>query len=207
LVFQYIYFAFAFIFALTVFQNVTADVIKAIAQYGFETSPYPVVLSIENHCSLDQQKTLARIMVETFKEKLAMPIKSADGKVPVLPSPIELKYKILIKGKRVADATADEEEEEDDEDDEGGTTPKVRTEEEKAAAAAKKKKKSVSKTHPDLSNITYLGTGKVKAFTAEVSNAIPADMMASYSEPKTLKTMKNPDKVEGWIEHNKTHLR
>jgi hypothetical protein len=73
--------------------------------------------------------------------------------------------------------------------------------------AASKKKKAALKTHPDLSAITYLGTGKVKAFTPEVSGSIPADMMASYAEGKTYKFAKNPDKVEGWIAHNKNHLR
>ena len=72
--------------------------IRAIAEYGFQTSPYPIVLSIENHCCLDQQKTLAKIMVDVLKDKLALPIKTADGSsVEVLPSPMELKYKVLIK--------------------------------------------------------------------------------------------------------------
>ena len=37
--------------------------IEAIMKYSFENSPYPVVLSIENHCSLDQQRIMAKIMV------------------------------------------------------------------------------------------------------------------------------------------------
>jgi hypothetical protein len=73
-------------------------VIRAIAEYGFVTSPYPVVLSIENHCCLEQQKVLAKIMVDVLKDKLAMPLKSADGSIiTTLPSPMELKYKVLIK--------------------------------------------------------------------------------------------------------------
>lgn len=78
---------------------------------------------------------------------------------------------------------------------------------EEGEGKSSKKKKAHSKTHPDLSAITYLGTGKVKAFTPEISASIPADMMASYGEGKTFKLAKNPDKVEGWIEHNKAHLR
>jgi hypothetical protein len=197
-------------------------VIRAIAEYGFVTSPYPVVLSIENHCCFDQQKVLAKIMMDVLKDKLAMPLKNADGSpVTALPSPMELKYKVLIKGKRLsAKDSADEEAEEDeeDEDEEDGApasskkSPKVVSEGIKSPTEAEKdkaskKKKSNPKTHPDLSAITYLGTGKVKAFTPDVSGAIPADMMASYAEGKTYKLAKNPDKVEGWIEHNKKHLR
>lgn len=73
------------------------DVIRAIAEYGFVTSPYPVVLSIENHCCLDQQKTLAKIMLDVLKDKLAMPVRHADGSpVTTLPSPMELKHKVCF---------------------------------------------------------------------------------------------------------------
>ena len=39
------------------------DVIEAIMKYAFENSPYPVVLSIENHCCLNQQRIMAKTMV------------------------------------------------------------------------------------------------------------------------------------------------
>ncbi|KAJ1426888.1 PLC-like phosphodiesterase [Ochromonadaceae sp. CCMP2298] len=172
------------------------DVIKAIAEYSFSTSPYPLVLSIENHCSYDQQRILAKIMIELFKEKLAIPLKKADGsRVEMLPSPVDLKFKILIKGKRAAEVGL-EEDSDDDEDEE----------EEGAGDKKKKKKDQEATTHPDLSAITYLGTGKVKTFTPDPDKLIAADMMASYGETKTMKSMKNPDKAAGWIEHNKSHL-
>jgi hypothetical protein len=69
-----------------------------------------------------------------------------------------------------------------------------------------KEAKASHKIHPDLSSITYLSTGKVKAFTPEVSASIACDMMASYSENKALKALKSPTKMDGWIEHNKNHL-
>lgn len=44
-----------------------ADVLKdAIKRYAFFTSPYPVILSIENHLSIPQQK----VMIRQFKEIL-----------------------------------------------------------------------------------------------------------------------------------------
>ena len=43
------------------------DVLKdAIKRYAFHTSPYPVILSIENHLSIPQQK----VMVKQFKKIL-----------------------------------------------------------------------------------------------------------------------------------------
>uniref|UniRef100_A0A673IEQ0 Phosphoinositide phospholipase C n=1 Tax=Sinocyclocheilus rhinocerous TaxID=307959 RepID=A0A673IEQ0_9TELE len=35
------------------------DVIEAIKEYAFKTSQYPVILSLENHCSVEQQKIMA----------------------------------------------------------------------------------------------------------------------------------------------------
>ena len=37
------------------------DVVVAIARNAFVTSPYPVILSIENHCSIQQQQKMAII--------------------------------------------------------------------------------------------------------------------------------------------------
>ena len=45
-----------------------SDVLNdAIKRYAFYASPYPVILSVENHLSIPQQK----IMVKLFKEILA----------------------------------------------------------------------------------------------------------------------------------------
>jgi hypothetical protein len=77
------------------------DVISCINENAFKVSPYPVILSIENHCGIEQQEVMAKHMVEIFKDKLQMPISNVDK----LPSPEELKGKIIIKGKRLSDQT------------------------------------------------------------------------------------------------------
>jgi hypothetical protein len=71
---------------------------------------------------------------------------------------------------------------------------------------SKSSKKASHKVHPDLSAITFLGTGKVKAFTKDISDALACDMMASYGETKVNKNLKNPEVVNGWIYHNQNHL-
>ena len=72
------------------------DIITAINEYAFVDSFYPVILSLENHCSVPQQIKMAEFMVRTFGDALATPRLAEDGR---LPSPEALRGKILIKGK------------------------------------------------------------------------------------------------------------
>ncbi|RXM98705.1 1-phosphatidylinositol 4,5-bisphosphate phosphodiesterase eta-1 [Acipenser ruthenus] len=76
------------------------DVIETINKYAFVKNEFPVILSIENHCSILQQKKIAQYLKEIFGEKLDLGgVLTRDSKQ--LPSPISLKGKILIKGKRL----------------------------------------------------------------------------------------------------------
>lgn len=45
------------------------DVIKAINEHAFATSEYPVILSIEDNCSLPQQRRMAHAL-QVFNFKL-----------------------------------------------------------------------------------------------------------------------------------------
>ncbi|KAH8929263.1 PLC-like phosphodiesterase, partial [Atractiella rhizophila] len=76
------------------------DAFTAIDKYAFVASPYPVILSIEVHCNMAQQDKLADIMKECFGEKLVhRSIDEREQDIQVLPSPEELKYRILVKAK------------------------------------------------------------------------------------------------------------
>uniref|UniRef100_A0A7N8YFT1 1-phosphatidylinositol 4,5-bisphosphate phosphodiesterase n=1 Tax=Mastacembelus armatus TaxID=205130 RepID=A0A7N8YFT1_9TELE len=79
------------------------DVIQAIKETAFVTSDYPVILSFENHCSKPQQYKMAKYCEEIFGEFL---LKQPLENYPIeparpLPSPNDLKRKILIKNKRL----------------------------------------------------------------------------------------------------------
>ncbi|XP_053317978.1 1-phosphatidylinositol 4,5-bisphosphate phosphodiesterase zeta-1 [Spea bombifrons] len=74
-------------------------VIYVIEKYAFVASHYPVVLSLENHCSPVQQETMAQHLKSFLGDKL---LTMATGNAPDrLPSPEELKFKILIKNKKI----------------------------------------------------------------------------------------------------------
>ena len=56
---------------------------------------YPLILSIENHCNLVQQRNMATSFREVFGDALLTDVLDANAKT--LPSPNQLKYKILLK--------------------------------------------------------------------------------------------------------------
>ncbi|XP_053569744.1 1-phosphatidylinositol 4,5-bisphosphate phosphodiesterase delta-1 isoform X2 [Bombina bombina] len=75
------------------------DVITEVKKYGFKTSQYPIILSLENHCSLEQQKVMANHMKSILGDMLlTAPL---NGKIQDFPSPEELKGKVLVKGKKL----------------------------------------------------------------------------------------------------------
>nr|XP_014126547.1 1-phosphatidylinositol 4,5-bisphosphate phosphodiesterase eta-2 isoform X3 [Zonotrichia albicollis] len=76
------------------------DVIETINKYAFIKNEYPVILSIENHCSIVQQKKMAQYLTEILGDKLDLSSVHNDDSTK-LPSPASLKGKILVKGKKL----------------------------------------------------------------------------------------------------------
>ncbi|KAG7153698.1 1-phosphatidylinositol 45-bisphosphate phosphodiesterase-like, partial [Homarus americanus] len=79
------------------------EAIIAIRDCAFVTSDYPVILSFENHCCKKQQYKLAKYCDEYFGDLLSKEALPDSPLVPGhhLPSPNQLKRKILIKNKRL----------------------------------------------------------------------------------------------------------
>ncbi|XP_059112292.1 1-phosphatidylinositol 4,5-bisphosphate phosphodiesterase eta-2 [Peromyscus eremicus] len=76
------------------------DVIETINKYAFIKNEYPVILSIENHCSVVQQKKMAQYLTDILGDKLDLSSVSSED-ATMLPSPQMLKGKILVKGKKL----------------------------------------------------------------------------------------------------------
>lgn len=77
-------------------------VVEAIHRSAFVTSPYPVILSVENHCSVQQQAKMAQIFQQVFGDRLVTRFLfewdfTDDAR---LPSPSQLRYRIIIKNKK-----------------------------------------------------------------------------------------------------------
>uniref|UniRef100_A0A8C7GIF1 Phosphoinositide phospholipase C n=1 Tax=Oncorhynchus kisutch TaxID=8019 RepID=A0A8C7GIF1_ONCKI len=79
------------------------DVVEAVNRSAFVTSDLPVMLSIENHCSLPQQRKMANIFKTVFGDKLVTKFlfESDFSDDPLLPSPWQLRGKILLKNKKL----------------------------------------------------------------------------------------------------------
>ncbi|XP_054838395.1 1-phosphatidylinositol 4,5-bisphosphate phosphodiesterase eta-1 [Eublepharis macularius] len=76
------------------------DVVEVINKNAFTKNEFPIILSIENHCSIQQQKKIAQYLKEIFGDKLDLSsVSTGDSKQ--LPSPQSLKGKILVKGKKL----------------------------------------------------------------------------------------------------------
>lgn len=95
------------------------DVLEAIHEHAFTKSPYPLILSIENHCSVKQQQIMAKYLKEILQDKLYT-IQPGENELQ-LPSPEALKEKILVKNKKLppdvqtdAGEVSEDEEEQDE---------------------------------------------------------------------------------------------
>uniref|UniRef100_A0A3Q3IUP8 Phosphoinositide phospholipase C n=1 Tax=Monopterus albus TaxID=43700 RepID=A0A3Q3IUP8_MONAL len=89
------------------------DVIETINKYAFTKSQYPVILSIENHCTVPQQKKIAEYLREVLQDKLDLSSVNVH-ECKKLPSPEILKGKILVKGDVSDEDTGDEDENENE---------------------------------------------------------------------------------------------
>lgn len=74
------------------------EVIRAINRCAFDVSSYPVVLSLEVHCNPSQQLRMVEIMKKEIDPSRLLLYPLLDH-VHDLPSPEELRYRILIKVK------------------------------------------------------------------------------------------------------------
>mmetsp|Transcript_17847 Transcript_17847/g.42100 ORF Transcript_17847/g.42100 Transcript_17847/m.42100 type:complete len:904 (+) Transcript_17847:89-2800(+) len=175
------------------------DVIRCVKAYLMANpDTYPIILSLENHCSLEFQETMASDLETILGDFLYVPDMKNGEDNKFLPSPRQLIGKVVIKGKRPPDK---------DDDDEGTeTAPSVAEEEEDLYAeppANEKKKKP--KVLPALARLTLFHGTKYKDFNDSIQS--PASHMHSISETKITKILsKQAVNAPLWQEYNINHL-
>lgn len=87
-------------------------VLEAVGRFAFVASDYPLILCLENHCSLRQQRVLLEHLLRILGDKLYRDEpKEGDH---YLPSPQALKHRILLKAKKLGSSSEGEVSEEDE---------------------------------------------------------------------------------------------
>ncbi|KAL3467984.1 hypothetical protein BJX64DRAFT_81669 [Aspergillus heterothallicus] len=80
-----------------------SDCITVINRYAFFSSDFPLIISLEVHCNPEQQLAMVKIMKDAFGEQLILePLLTNTF---ILPSPEDLKRRILIKVKTCDEAS------------------------------------------------------------------------------------------------------
>ncbi len=90
------------------------SVIDIINKYAFVASEFPLILCLENHCSLKQQKVMFQHLKKILGDKIHVDPPNLEDNY--LPSPSDLKGKIILKGKKLASNCTGSEGEVTDED-------------------------------------------------------------------------------------------
>uniref|UniRef100_A0A4X2K0I0 Phosphoinositide phospholipase C n=1 Tax=Vombatus ursinus TaxID=29139 RepID=A0A4X2K0I0_VOMUR len=188
------------------------DVVATIAQYAFQTSDFPVIVSLENHCSWEQQEVIAQHLTEILGQRLLST--TLDGLLPTqLPSPEELRGKILLKGKKIG--TLEEELGEAPEDPEELEEPEKRKHEpelepdvldfdETAQNKKRKKKKSKTTLCPALSSlVVYLKSVPFRSFAHSKAHYRLYET-SSFSEAKARRLVKEAGNE--FVQHNAWQL-
>ncbi|KAI5629394.1 1-phosphatidylinositol 4,5-bisphosphate phosphodiesterase delta-3-A, partial [Silurus asotus] len=175
------------------------EVIETIAQYSFKVSQYPLILSLENHCSVEQQAVMAQHLRSILGSALlTKPL--SDKPLNHLPSPEELKGRILVKSKKMTsqmekiNSFASFSSSSDEEIGGSNKTP------------SKKdlgKPVCTSKISPELSDlVVYCCSIPFPGFDA--ANQKPPSEMSSFSENEALKLIKDSGKL--FVRHNSRQL-
>ena len=80
--------------------TITVQVNNKVSETREAPNDYPIILSLENHCSSDQQKKVADILKKHFGDTLLLP---PAEPITVLPALRELRGKVIVKGKTGAE--------------------------------------------------------------------------------------------------------
>jgi phosphatidylinositol phospholipase C delta len=178
------------------------DIIKSLDVFlMLNPKSYPIILSLENHCSIPFQQAMATQLKSILGSRLYVPDESSlRGS---LPSPAQLRGKIVLKGRRPSTGLTDDYDTDDDAaDDDLTEMQSVRTEKTSVTGNTKKAQKSV-KIAPELAKLTLFHGTKFKSW-GESEQAL-THHMHSFSESRVRYFCKH-NQLQRWIKYNQTHI-
>lgn len=162
---------------------------------------YPIILSLENHCSHPFQTAMANNLKDVFGDKLYTPPPTS---MDDLPSPESLKGMIVIKGKRPPAKDTTDMEAEDDTDPYAEDAPDGSTDTTGSGSAPARESKP-PKIVPGLANLTLFHGTKFKSF--EISIQQPPSHMHSIGETKIPRLVdKDVENANQWRKYNQNHM-
>ncbi|CAO2645615.1 1-phosphatidylinositol 4,5-bisphosphate phosphodiesterase delta-3 [Lemmus lemmus] len=176
------------------------DVIQVVHDHAFTLSPYPVILSLENHCGLEQQAVMARHLQNILGDMLVT--QALDSQNPEeLPSPEQLKGRVLVKGKKLPARHEDgrvlsDREDEDEEEEE--------SEEALEAAEQSRRVSQAKQISPELSALAvYCCAARLRTLDPGPGPPQPCKV-GSLSERKARKFTREAG--NGFVRHNTQQL-
>uniref|UniRef100_A0A8K9V3R4 Phosphoinositide phospholipase C n=1 Tax=Oncorhynchus mykiss TaxID=8022 RepID=A0A8K9V3R4_ONCMY len=160
------------------------EVIETIAQYAFKASPYPLILSLENHCTVEQQTVMARHLRTILgKRLLTKPLN--DQTLKDLPSP-EVRHTPLSRAFYSPPVPSS-----------------LLTPEPSSLGHTPLSPAVSSKLSPELSElVVYCRSVPFRGFQHSAQK--PPDEMSSFNENDALKHIKDTGKL--FVRHNSRQL-
>ncbi|KAL7550066.1 hypothetical protein ACHAWF_013301, partial [Thalassiosira exigua] len=177
------------------------DIIKALQVFlMLHPKTYPIILSLENHCSLQFQEVMASQLTNILGRLLYIPDEaSLNGP---LPSPLKLRGKVVLKGRRPEGAADDYDTDSDAADDDTEVQSIAQSVRSEKSASRTKSQKFVT-IAPELAKLTLFHGSKFKNW--ESSTEALTHHMHSFSESR-VKTFCSRNQSHEWIVYNQTHM-
>jgi len=176
------------------------DVILAIKVFlNGNPDCYPLVLSLENHCSIPFQEVMASCMIDIFGDSLFIPDKaSLQESIPTAESP---RGKVILKVQRITTEPRDCDTDMELDSDDSQIGDEFSGKEDNIPLYPKP---ISTKTAPELSRITYLHSVNLKNFAESILK--PPFHMHSFSESGARKYCRQKHYRSTWIKYNTTHI-
>jgi len=176
------------------------NALNAINERAFKKSNYPIVVTLENHCSVEQQVRMAEHLKTIFGDKLLVEPLLEDS--TALPSPEQLKGRVIARGKKLPAVTCTHEHERAESDADSDEAAEVDNEEIQECARKQRQEKGKVKLAQELSDCVAVYKVSFESFEQSASAGKWKFLNASsFKETKALDLIEK-DGGRQYIQHN-----